>query len=199
MSLRLLCLTGWSLVMLLCFSAYVMSQEKNKEKPKDKATSPIKAFEPVKAKELDKVDEWINSEPLSMKELKGRVVVVHFWTFGCINCLNNLPHYKKWQKQFAGKDITIIGIHTPETEAEKKPENVRSNIKTLGITYPVAIDGTGHLWNRWNVRMWPTVGLIDKKGYIRYYWEGEMNWKGEKGEEFMRGKIKALLEEQVAE
>jgi thiol-disulfide isomerase/thioredoxin len=154
-----------------------------------------KKIEIKPAPEFDGLDEWINTEPLTMKELKGRVVVLHFWTFGCINCIHNLPHYQQWQKDFAGKDLVIVGIHTPETESEKKPENVRKAVKEREIEYPVAIDGKASMWKTWGTRMWPSVALIDRQGRVRYVWEGELNWEGQEGEAWMRGHIKELLAE----
>jgi thiol-disulfide isomerase/thioredoxin len=147
------------------------------------------------APEFEGIDEWINSDALTMKELKGRVVVLHFWTFGCINCIHNLPHYQKWQKDFAGKDLVIVGIHTPETEAEKKPENVRAAVKEREIEYAVAIDGQGTMWKTWGTRYWPSVALIDRQGKVRYVWEGELNWEGKEGEAWMRKHIKELMAE----
>src|SRR5678815_5754571 len=83
---------------------------------------------------------WINSDPLTLKSLKGRVVLVDFWTFGCYNCRNTLPFLKRWHAQYADKQLTIIGIHSPEFDTEKKIENVRREVASLGIRYPVVTD-----------------------------------------------------------
>lgn len=138
---------------------------------------------------------WINAEkPVAFE--KGRVYVVHFWTFGCVNCVRNLPHYDAWVKRFAGRDVTFVGVHTPETESEKEIENVRAAVKKRGITYPVLFDPKNENWNRWQQQWWPTVYLIDKQGRVRYYWMGELEWKGSAGGEAkMRGFIEKLLAE----
>jgi hypothetical protein len=91
--------------------------------------------------------------------------------------------------------VTIIGIHTPETDEEKKPENVSRYVKERGITYPVLIDGKGENWRRWQQEYWPTVYLVDKRGHARYRWTGELDWKGAGGEEKMARRIQSLLDE----
>ena len=161
-----------------------------------RGAEPFKKFDkPVPAPEFTGIDQWINTKPLTMKDLKGRVVVIHFWTFGCINCLHNLPHYQAWQKDFAGPDLVIIGIHTPESDSEKKIENVEANVKKREIAYPVAIDGSATMWKAWHTSYWPSVALVDRQGNVRYTWEGELNWQGTDGEVQMRRHIKELLAE----
>jgi len=134
-------------------------------------------------------------EPIRLSSRKGKVLIVHFWTFGCINCKRNLPCYARWQKRFEKQDVEIIGIHTPETAEEKVSENVVKRVKELGITYPVLLDQKGENWIRWKQRYWPTVYLIDKRGHARFEWEGELDWKGAGGEEKMARKVEALLKE----
>ena len=161
-----------------------------------RGAEPFTKFDkPVPAPEFAGIDQWINTKPLTMEELKGRVVVIHFWTFGCINCIHNLPLYQAWQKDLAGKDLVIIGIHTPETEDEKKIENVDANVKQREIVYPVAIDGSATMWKAWQINYWPSVALVDRQGNVRYTWEGELNWQGVDGEAQMRRHIKELLAE----
>ena len=149
----------------------------------------------VPAPELRGISEWINSKPVELKDLKGKVVVLHFWTFGCINCVHNLPHYAKWHEDFAEKGMTVIGIHTPETAAEKKIDTVRKKVVSKEIKYAVAVDGSAKTWAAWGNLMWPCIYLIDKKGDVRYRWDGELNWKNIKGEAVMRKKIEELLAE----
>jgi len=117
--------------------------------------------------------DWINSEPLSLAELKGRVVLIDFWTFGCYNCRNTLPTLKKFDEHYRDKGLTIIGVHTPEFDSEKKIENVRSNVNKLGIKYPVLTDNEFETWNAYGVRAWPSVFILDKQGRIRYTHVGE--------------------------
>jgi thiol-disulfide isomerase/thioredoxin len=147
------------------------------------------------APELRDVTAWINSEPLTLKQLRGRVVVVHFWAFGCINCIRNLPHYQGWQEKFAKDGVTIIGIQTPETDSERKLDNLKRNVIERKIEYPVVFDGASENWKAWGNNMWPSVYLIDKQGRVRNWWYGELNWEGAKGEEFMRKRIAELLAE----
>ena len=147
------------------------------------------------APELRSVETWINSEPLELKQLRGKVVIVHFWAFGCINCIHNLPCYQRWYDRFPPDRVTIIGIHTPETESEHSAENLRDKVAEYHIKYPVAFDAKGANWNAWANRMWPSVYLIDKQGRVRSWWTGELNWQGASGEEIMRQKIEALLDE----
>jgi thiol-disulfide isomerase/thioredoxin len=147
------------------------------------------------APELRDVSLWINSTPLSLSDLRGRVVVVHFWAFGCINCVHNQPHYQAWFERFPESKLTIIGIHTPETERERSVDNLRGNVAERRIAYPVAVDSDSANWKAWGNNMWPSVYLIDKQGRVRAYWYGELNWQGARGEESMRKKIQELLEE----
>ena len=147
------------------------------------------------APELRNVSSWINSTPLALSDLRGKVVAVHFWAFGCINCVHNQPHYQAWFEKFPDAKLTIIGIHTPETERERSVDNLRGNITERGIAYPVAVDSDSANWKAWGNNMWPSVYLIDKQGRVRAYWYGELNWQGARGEESMRKKIEELLAE----
>jgi peroxiredoxin len=149
----------------------------------------------IPAPELKGIDEWINSKPTSLKDLRGKVVVLHFWAFGWINCIRNYPWYTGWHEDFAEKGLVVLGVHTPETEQEKKIEKVRQKVKDNGMKYPIAVDGAGKTWQAWDNRWWPSVYLIDKQGNVRYRWDGELNWKETKGEEIMRKKIEELLAE----
>ncbi len=147
------------------------------------------------APELRGVEAWINTSPLTLAQLRGKVVVVHFWAFGCINCVHNLPHYQAWYEKFPRSDVVIIGIHTPETSAERDLANLRANIKQRGIEYPVAFDLGAENWKTWANNMWPSVYLIDRQGRVRSWWYGELNWEGAGGEESMRKNIEKLLAE----
>jgi thiol-disulfide isomerase/thioredoxin len=118
------------------------------------------------APEFMGLTNWINSPPLSLKELRGRVVLIDFWTYSCINCLRTLPHLEDWYKKYRDKGFVIIGIHTPEFEFEKNPSNVLEAVSRLGITYPVAQDNDYTVWREYNNRYWPAHYLIDQKGQI---------------------------------
>ncbi len=126
-------------------------------------------------------------------------MILHFWTFGCINCQHNYPTLKAWQKAFAKKGVTIIGVHTPETPAERNNQNVRKSTKKNGLTYPIVVDPEGTTWKTWGNRMWPSTYLIDKNGFVRYRWDGEFNWKRAKGAAAMKKKIEQLLAEPASE
>lgn len=138
---------------------------------------------------------WIQGGPLSLEDLRGKVVAVHFYAFQCINCQRNFPHYKGWHDDYADKDLVIIGIQTPETPSERKLDRVTAAVKSDGMEYPVLLDAQSSNWKAWSNTMWPTVYLIDKKGFIRRWWQGEMNWQGTPGEQQMRDTVEALLAE----
>ena len=112
-----------------------------------------------------------------------------------MNCHRNYPWYRGWEESFGDQDLVIVGVHTPETESEAKSENVRQQVTKAQFTFPVVIDTDKAIWNDWGNSMWPSVYLVDKQGCIRYWWYGELNWKGNKGEEIMRQKIQQLLRE----
>ena len=148
-----------------------------------------------KAPELTGIGPWINSDGLKLADQKGKVVVLHFWTFGCINCQRNLPYYNKWQEDFAKENVQIIGIHTPETSVESDPNNVATQVKKLSIKYPVAVDPDSATWKVFENHFWPSIYLIDKQGRIRYRWEGELEYQDAGGDKILRAKIKELLAE----
>jgi len=116
---------------------------------------------------------WINSEPLKLKDLRGRVVLVEFWTFGCINCRNTLPFVKSWNDRYRDKGLVVIGVHSPEFAEEREVENLRREVGSLGINYPVVSDNDYQTWNAYDVVAWPTTFLLDKQGRIRWRHAGE--------------------------
>ena len=117
--------------------------------------------------------DWINSEPLKLEDLRGRVVLIEFWTFGCINCRNTLPAVKSWHDRYREKGLTVIGVHSPEFAEETIVENLRRQVVSLGINYPVVSDNDFQTWNAYNVQAWPTMFLLDKQGRIRWKHVGE--------------------------
>ncbi|HSS21634.1 MAG TPA: redoxin family protein [Pyrinomonadaceae bacterium] len=116
---------------------------------------------------------WINSGPLTLKGLRGRVVLVDFWTFACYNCRNTLPYVKQWQERYGDKGLTIVGVHSPELDEERNVDNVRREVAELGIKYPVVTDNDFTNWSAYKVEGWPTVFLLDKEGRIRWMHVGE--------------------------
>jgi thiol-disulfide isomerase/thioredoxin len=117
--------------------------------------------------------QWINSEPLTLKSLHGRVVLLEFWTFACYNCRNTLPTVKKWDAQYRDKGLTIIGVHTPELDYERNLDNLRKEVAALGITYPVVTDNDYSTWQTYKVEAWPTLFVLDKEGRVRWTHIGE--------------------------
>ncbi len=118
-------------------------------------------------------DTWLNSEPLSMQQLHGKVVLVEFWTFGCWNCRNVEPYIKAWHKRYNARGLTVIGVHAPEFSYEKKLANLKNYIDRQKIEYPIAVDNDFDIWHAWHNRAWPTIYLVDKQGVVRYQRIGE--------------------------
>jgi thiol-disulfide isomerase/thioredoxin len=138
---------------------------------------------------------WLNSSPLDQHALRGRVVVIHFFAFGCINCIHNYPTYREWQDELAGKDVQLIGIHTPETKSEHNVETLKSKLQAEQLRFPVVVDNDLTNWNAWGNGMWPSVYILDKQGYLRTFWAGELKWQGATGDQQIRRKIEELLAE----
>jgi thiol-disulfide isomerase/thioredoxin len=134
-----------------------------------------KSSESTTAPELAQ-GEWINSEPLKLNDLRGRVVLIEFWTFGCYNCRNTLPFVKGWDDRYRAKGLTVIGVHSPEFDEERKVEYLRREVSSLGIRYPVVTDNDFQTWNAYKVKGWPSVFLLDKQGRIRWRHVGEGNY-----------------------
>lgn len=117
--------------------------------------------------------EWINSPALTPESLKGKVVLVDFWTFECYNCLNALPHVKDLYAKYKDRGFVVVGVHTPEFAAERVPANVRDQVKKLGITYPVVIDNDMTIWRAFQNQYWPAAYYADATGKVRFYHFGE--------------------------
>ncbi len=118
---------------------------------------------------------WFNSKPLKISDLKGKVVLVDFWTYTCINCIRTLPYIKEWNEKYADKGLVIIGVHTPEFEFEKNPDNVKKALTDFGIKYPVVQDNSYATWNNYNNHYWPAKYFIDKNGKVvsSHFGEGD--------------------------
>ena len=125
------------------------------------------------APELTKINGYINSEPITLADLRGRVVLVDFWTYSCINCIRTIPYLNAWHEKYADDGLVIVGVHTPEFEFEKDYNNVKGAVERFGINYPVAQDNEKQTWNAYENRYWPRKYLIDSEGYIRYDHIGE--------------------------
>lgn len=142
-----------------------------------------------KAPGLVGIEDWINTAPLSEKDLQGKVVLVDFWTYSCINCIRTLPHLDKWYKTYKDNGFILLGVHSPEFDFEKKKENVREAVAKYHIEYPVLLDNNHETWNAFANQYWPAHYLIDTKGNIRYHRFGEGHY------EETEGAIQKLLRE----
>ncbi len=138
-----------------------------------KSVTPAKAAADSRTAPELATGNWINSEPLTLKGLNGKVVLIEFWTFGCYNCRNTLPFVKTWHERYASKGLAIIGVHSPELDGEEKLENVRREVTELGIRYPVVTDNDYATWKAYKVNAWPTIFVLDKAGRIRWSHVGE--------------------------
>lgn len=129
--------------------------------------------EPYAAPEFVGISDWLNSKPLTMASLKGKVVLVDFWTYSCINCVRTLPYVTAWNKKYRDKGLVIIGVHSPEFEFEKKTDNIKAALGKYGIEYPVAVDNELATWVNFKNKYWPAHYLIDKNGQVVYTHFGE--------------------------
>lgn len=132
-------------------------------------------------------DFWYNSEPVSIRALRGYVILLDFWDYSCVNCIRALPYIKEWHRKYQDFGLVVIGVHTPEFKFGKKPEHVERAIREAGIVYPIVMDNEAIIWSAYANRYWPTRYLLDKDGYIRYMHHGEGGY-----EQFERA-IQALL------
>ncbi len=120
---------------------------------------------------------WLNSSPLKLADLRGKVVLIDFWTFDCINCIHVIPAVRQWYSTYKDKGLVVIGVHSPEFDYEKDLDNVRAAIARLDVPYPVAIDNDFKTWQAYHNEYWPALYLIDKRGAIRYAHIGEGNYE----------------------
>ena len=119
------------------------------------------------------LEGWINSEPLEVEDLRGKIVLLDFWTYTCVNCIRTLPYLRDWHEKYADEGLLIVGVHTPEFDFEKLNENVRTATADLSIQYPVAQDNEYITWNTYRVQAWPSKYIMDGAGFVRYYHRGE--------------------------
>lgn len=135
---------------------------------------------------------WINSKPLTAKDLKGKVVLVDFWAYSCINCLRSLPYIEAWAQKYKDSGLVVIGVHTPEFDFERQLPNVQRAVQKFGVTYPIALDSNQAIWNAFHNEYWPAHYFIDAKGKVRYEHFGE--GKYDQSERWIR----ELLQERAA-
>jgi len=125
------------------------------------------------APDFREIDLWLNSDPLTIDGLRGRVVLIDFWTYSCINCLRTLPHVRAWDEAYRADGLVVVGVHTPEFAFERDAGNVRRAVRDLGIAYPVALDNSYGTWTAWSNRYWPAKYFVDRRGRLRYAHFGE--------------------------
>ena len=123
-------------------------------------------------------DRWYNSAPLTLDSLRGKVVLVEFWTRECINCLHVLPHTKALYEKYAGKGLVVVGVHTPEYDEERDLVSLREAVGKYRINWPVAVDNSYRIWNAYGNRYWPAVYLVDRNGRVVYSHVGEGDYDG---------------------
>ncbi len=139
-----------------------------------KASSAIQVADAkTAAPEFTGLGNWFNSPPLTLSSLRGKVVLVNFWTYGCVNCVNTLPHVTQLYAKYKDRGLVIVGIHTPEFSFEHSASNVQAALKRHGITYPVAQDNKSATWNAWSNQYWPAQYIVDRSGKIIYSHAGE--------------------------
>ena len=119
------------------------------------------------------IGKWYNSAPLNIADLRGKVVLVNFWTYGCVNCINALPHVVELDKKYRDRGLVVIGVHTPEFPFERSASNVQAALKRHGITYPVAQDNDSKTWSAYRNQYWPSQYIIDQTGKIVFQHDGE--------------------------
>lgn len=166
---------------IIMLSVVFMIREDNKIltwAPTPTSIRTLKALEhglwrPYKAPELAGIQDWINSPPLNLNDLKGKVVLIDFWTYSCINCMRTIPYLNDWYKKYQDKGLVIIGVHTPEFDFEKDLNNVKQAVRQDGIHYPVALDNQFMTWTNFDNHYWPAQYLIDPKGRVVYTHFGE--------------------------
>lgn len=145
---------------------------------------------------LAKDAAWINSEPISLAQLQGKVVLIDFWTFGCWNCYRSFPWLNDLEERLTGRDFVVIGVHTPEFEHEKDRARVVEKVKEFGLTHPVVMDNDFQYWKAMGNRYWPAFYLIDKAGRVRAMYIGEIH-TGDRNARAIEEQIERLLSESV--
>jgi cytochrome c biogenesis protein CcdA/thiol-disulfide isomerase/thioredoxin len=176
---------GWLIIAAVLYTAFgsklslpALDNGQKEEKATLSSTTLVnKLKNPYKAPPIEGITHWINSEPLSLDDLKGKVVLIDFWTYSCVNCIRTLPHVTSWNKEYKDKGLVIIGIQAPEFEFEKKLENVQKAVRDRGIKYPVALDNNFKTWTNYHNRFWPAHYLINKDGLVVYENFGEGHYQ----------------------
>jgi len=134
---------------------------------------------------------WVNGEPLTMASLRGKVVLIDFWDYTCVNCIRTLPYVTEWHRRYSPHGLTVVGVHAPEFSFAKELDGVKRAIETFGIEYPVVMDNGFAIWQAYANRYWPAKYLVDDEGYIRYYHFGEGGYQETEGA--IQGLLRGIL------
>lgn len=138
-------------------------------------TTPFRSNLPVegRAPGFDGATTWLNSAPLSPQQLRGKVVLVDFWTYSCINCIRTVPYIRAWAAKYRDQGLVVVGVHTPEFKFEEDLVNINAAVGRFHIDYPIAIDSNQRIWQNWGNQYWPAIYLTDANGKVRYHQFGE--------------------------
>jgi peroxiredoxin len=147
------------------------------------------------APELVPTTTWFNSQPMTLESLRGKVVLVHFYAFQCHNCQANFNVYRRWHEKLEEKGVVVLGVQTPETPTERDPKAVCKAAEEEQLKFPILIDLESKNWQAWGNTMWPTVYVVDKRGYLRHWWQGELNWQGATGDQTIEKVVESALSE----
>ncbi|HEY0665534.1 MAG TPA: cytochrome c biogenesis protein DipZ [Gallionella sp.] len=176
-TLGVLVLASVALIAYGVDTAAVFSPSKKIESLMDAQGLQNELVTPSAAPEFAGIEAWLNSPPLAMQSLRGKVVLVDFWTYSCINCVRTLPYLTEWDRKYRDLGLVIVGVHSPEFEFEKDPNNVRAAIAEHGIRYPVALDNRLDTWINFSNRYWPAHYLVDRAGQVVYTHFGEGEYR----------------------
>jgi thiol-disulfide isomerase/thioredoxin len=152
--------------------------------PPPPAPETAPAQKPMEMPEFASIAGWLNSEPLTKASLKGKIVLVDFWTYSCVNCLRTVPYLKDWYKKYKDRGFVIVGVHSPEFEFEKDPNNIKAAVQKLGLTYPIAMDNQMATWAAFKNNVWPAHYFVDANGKVRHIHFGEGEY--DKSEEMIQ-------------
>ena len=166
---RIAFLCGALAVLVFCLAPVLGDAAEPAAAGKQPAALPVERGMP----RFDGAVSWLNSPPLSVESLRGKVVLVDFWTYSCINCLRALPHVRAWAQRYAAQGLVVVGVHTPEFAFEKKLANVERATKDLKIDFPVAVDSNYAIWRAFENRYWPAFYILDAQGRVRHHQFGE--------------------------
>ncbi|MCH2525139.1 MAG: redoxin domain-containing protein [Dehalococcoidia bacterium] len=160
---------------LILFATFVIVQSCGNNSGSSSGISNVESLGKVgsKAGEIQGIENWINSKPLNLADLDGKVALIDFWTYSCVNCIRTLPYLKQWHEKYADHGLIIIGVHSPEFNFEASVDNLQSAVDEFGIEWAIAQDNEFETWKAFGNRFWPAKYLIDKQGIIRYTHFGE--------------------------